>query len=547
MNNSIQFVVDLIIKHTKMAHFDSYLYDNGDTSFDLPYSFKISSINLGTPVSNGKITVNIDISGSMGEQIGSSSTSLSMIPPSLQRAMTTTRSSPPMPMSSTTNANMTIAAPPPMLRAVTCETGSSSHMETRGNTRLDIAKEAIIKLVQKLMGTGIILTLITFSDTAKIVYQGPINESIIPIVLSIQLEGGTNIGSGLELASTIPDSDIVLISDGKDTHNTDFTPYQNKITCIGIGKQDDDWDYATLTTLDKYNEPSSAETSSALRNRIMSLTLGLATSFAKAVDISLTGGELKSSANQKDGVIKIADWGNEQSIFGSIVPTSKSMTLHVSFIQNEDHYSEDYPLTVESIIHDKITYEQIKIYNEVTSMITTPDSVTDDERVSNMARMNSFLRLHRSNSFGILEPLRKSIRNEMRDKGAANICSLLRETSSALTRQVTQSSYLQSFDEEDELSTECVICYSATRKVVLRPCQHLCACVTCAQTLLQQKKQCPICRTDVKKVDIIDEIKDKCTCGNNPTRYIQDVVSKCITHCETCYPKDVRTIRVKFP
>ena len=211
---------------------------------------------------------------------------------------------------------------------------------------------------------------------------------------------------------------------------------------------------------------------------------------------------------------------------------------------------ENHSITVDTVLHNPVIYEQIKIYNEVTSMITNPDDVTDDDRVSNIARMDSFLKLHRSDSFGILEPLQKSIRSEMRDKGAGNICSLLRETSSALTRQVTQSCYMDTFEEdEEEINTDCAICFSETRKVILRPCQHLCACISCAQNLLQHKKQCPICRTDVKKIDIIDEIKDKCVVClvKAPTRYLQDVVSKCITHCETCYPKDQRTIRVKFP
>ena len=530
------------------TQFDYYLYDNGDSPFASPYSFKFSNKKLSSLSSDNKLTVVLDISGSMAMSMTGTSGSASNRPPVMLRAMTTT--SPPSPPSTPPSLPLPSSGPMPMLRAVTCGGGSSSYMTATGNTRLDIAKEAIIKLVYKLMDTNITLTIITFSDTAKIIYQGSINESIISIVSSIKIEGGTNIGSGLELASTLPDSDIVLLSDGEDTYSTNFTPYQNKITCIGIGKKDTDWDYTTLATLDKYSEPSSAETSSALRNRIMSLALGLATSFAKNVEISLIGGTLKSSANQEDGIIKIADWGDGQSIFGSIVPTSESMTLHVSFMKDGHHYSENHPITTDSIIHNKIIYEQIKIYNDVTSMITKPELATDDDRVSNMARMNSFLKLHRSDSFGILEPLQKSIRSEMRDKGAANICSLLRETSSALSRQVTQSSYLESFDEEEEgINTECVICYSETRKVVLRPCQHMCACISCAQTLLQQKKQCPICRTIVQKIDIIDEIKDKCVVCviKPPTRYLQDVVSKCITHCETCYPKDQRTIRVKFP
>jgi len=535
------------------TQFDSYLFDNGESSFASPYSFKLSNKKkLPSISSDNKLTILLDISGSMGMRMSSDSGSASIMPPVMLRAMTTM--SPPMPVQPppmplpVTPQRMSMP-PPQTLCAVTCGGISSSFMSTSSNTRLDIAKEAIIKLVQKLLSTNITLTLITFSDTAKIVYQGLINESIISIVSSIIIEGGTNIGSGLELASTIPDSDIVLLSDGEDTYSTNFTPYQNKITCIGIGKKNNDWDYDTLSSLDKYNKPSSAETSSALRNRIMSLALGLATSFAKNVQISLIGGTLKSSANQEDGIIKIADWGDGQSIFGSIIPSSRTMILRILFTKDDCQQLENHSITTGLTIHNKIIYEQIQIYNDVTSMITNPGSITDDDRVSNMARMNSFLNLHRSDSFGILEPLQKSIRSEMRDKGAANICSLLRETSSALTRQVTQSSYLESFDEDEEINTECVICYSETRKVVLRPCQHMCACISCAQTLLQQKKQCPICRTVVQKIDIIDEIKDNCIVCliKPPTRYLQDVVSKCITHCETCYPKDQRTIRVNFP
>ena len=280
------------------------LYDNGILPFDLPYSIKISNDKQGIFSGlNNKITIIIDISGSMGTEMASSTGYRSSMPPIIQRAMTTTSYMPLSPPSDSppiTPPRMPMSMPissPSMLRAVTCGGASSSYSSIGCTTRLDIAKEAVIKLINKLVGTSVTLTLITFSDSAKIVYQGLINDSIIPIVSSIHTAGGTNMGSGLELASSISDSDIILLSDGEDTHNTDFTPYQHNITCIGIGKKDNDWDFNTLSILDKYSEPSSAETSSALRNRIMSLSLGLATSFAKSVEISVAGGLFKSSAN----------------------------------------------------------------------------------------------------------------------------------------------------------------------------------------------------------------------------------------------------------
>lgn len=526
--------------------FECMLYDNEDKSFDLPYSLQISNIKQNNYEDlHNKLTIIIDISGSMNTPMTNSNDSKILLKSMTLSRPITTMDTPVMPMPVITPPSLVL--PPPMFRAVTC--GGDYYSTPLSNTRLDIAKEAVIKLVKKLMNTNITLTIITFSDTSKIIYQGPIHSSINDLVSSIQTEGSTNIGSALKLASSITDSDIILLSDGKDTHNTNFTPYQNKITCIGIGEKDNDWDNKTLSLLDKYGEPSSAKTSSALRNRIMSLTLDLATSIAKNVEISVIGGDLKSSANQEDMIIKIADWGDGQSIFGSIIPKSNQLVIQISYDKDGNTIIEKHPIMNESIIHNKIIYEQISIYNNVTSMITNPDETTDENRVLHIAKMDSFLKLHRTKSFGILEPLQKSIHLEMKDKGAKNICSLLRETSSALTRQVTQSSYLETFNEDDEVLTECVICYSETRKVVLRPCQHFCACITCSQVLLEQKKKCPICRADVMKVDIIDKTEDKCVvCNiNKPTRYIQDVVSKCISHCETCYPKEQRTIRVKFP
>jgi len=48
--------------------------------------------------------------------------------------------------------------------------------------------------------------------------------------------------------------------------------------------------------------------------------------------------------------------------------------------------------------------------------------------------------------------------------------------------------------EEEEDSTECVICMSDARDTMVLPCRHLCLCNPCAEVLRFQANKCPICR-----------------------------------------------------
>lgn len=50
-----------------------------------------------------------------------------------------------------------------------------------------------------------------------------------------------------------------------------------------------------------------------------------------------------------------------------------------------------------------------------------------------------------------------------------------------------------------ESEDDCIICFSASRCVVLRPCNHLCACGSCALQL----HQCPVCRALVADLLVV--------------------------------------------
>ena len=55
-------------------------------------------------------------------------------------------------------------------------------------------------------------------------------------------------------------------------------------------------------------------------------------------------------------------------------------------------------------------------------------------------------------------------------------------------------------DEQDDVlnldtdSSECVICLTDEKEVVVYPCRHMCMCITCAEALPSQNNKCPMCR-----------------------------------------------------
>ncbi|CEL94272.1 unnamed protein product [Vitrella brassicaformis CCMP3155] len=59
-------------------------------------------------------------------------------------------------------------------------------------------------------------------------------------------------------------------------------------------------------------------------------------------------------------------------------------------------------------------------------------------------------------------------------------------------RQQMRQEMQQSNQRTREEATDCQVCQERERSVVLRPCNHFCICLQCAQTM--QPRQCPLCR-----------------------------------------------------
>jgi Ca-activated chloride channel family protein len=120
-----------------------------------------------------------------------------------------------------------------------------------GHERIESLKEGLIQLVQKLSGDDII-SIILFDDNMQLLLPaqkiGNTKNSIVSLIKNIQPKGGTNMLEALKAgyeqvlkyynANTI--NAVVLLTDGFDSNPVDVLikaqePYNNKITCMGIG------------------------------------------------------------------------------------------------------------------------------------------------------------------------------------------------------------------------------------------------------------------------------------------------------------------------
>ena len=54
--------------------------------------------------------------------------------------------------------------------------------------------------------------------------------------------------------------------------------------------------------------------------------------------------------------------------------------------------------------------------------------------------------------------------------------------------------------DHDSSSLSCVVCLGAEREVILLPCGHVAVCADCADTLVSQGHQCPVCRANIDTV-----------------------------------------------
>ena len=66
-----------------------------------------------------------------------------------------------------------------------------------------------------------------------------------------------------------------------------------------------------------------------------------------------------------------------------------------------------------------------------------------------------------------------------------------------------QQDSFPSQDADNTAPNPCVICMTDAPRMIMRPCNHLCACQNCAARLNRQPLPCPICRRRVTKIERI--------------------------------------------
>mmetsp|Transcript_57883 Transcript_57883/g.136406 ORF Transcript_57883/g.136406 Transcript_57883/m.136406 type:complete len:120 (+) Transcript_57883:228-587(+) len=55
-------------------------------------------------------------------------------------------------------------------------------------------------------------------------------------------------------------------------------------------------------------------------------------------------------------------------------------------------------------------------------------------------------------------------------------------------------------DEADAQLSSCVVCRSYKRNTLFLPCKHLACCRSCADTVLDRRPQCPVCKQPITQV-----------------------------------------------
>ena len=57
-------------------------------------------------------------------------------------------------------------------------------------------------------------------------------------------------------------------------------------------------------------------------------------------------------------------------------------------------------------------------------------------------------------------------------------------------------------------NNECIVCMDRHIDACLVPCGHVALCTKCATSLMKKKKPCPICRADIKQIQVRSAAKD---------------------------------------
>lgn len=60
-------------------------------------------------------------------------------------------------------------------------------------------------------------------------------------------------------------------------------------------------------------------------------------------------------------------------------------------------------------------------------------------------------------------------------------------------------------EDEPDARRACVVCCEKSRRILLRPCNHVCMCAACARRLYETRRLevCPVCRASVSGVELV--------------------------------------------
>ena len=88
-------------------------------------------------------------------------------------------------------------------------------------------------------------------------------------------------------------------------------------------------------------------------------------------------------------------------------------------------------------------------------------------------------------------------------KAAGEICMKVKDERDAERQraddaQVERDAERQRADDAEE-RLECRVCQDAETTVCFLPCAHMCACAACADQIMADNRQCPICRTAIQR------------------------------------------------
>eukprot|EP01117_Protostelium_nocturnum_P009975 TRINITY_DN3553_c0_g3_i1.p1 TRINITY_DN3553_c0_g3~~TRINITY_DN3553_c0_g3_i1.p1 ORF type:complete len:603 (-),score=245.46 TRINITY_DN3553_c0_g3_i1:95-1903(-) len=127
------------------------------------------------------------------------------------------------------------------------------------------------------------------------------------------------------------------------------------------------------------------------------------------------------------------------------------------------------------------------------------DIVKDDTLSEELTLLDSFLDLEPKDKEEEKKVEKVEEKKEESPKRALESNEELENEDAAIEQSPKVARVEEEKEKEGKEDIECVVCLSEKKEVMISPCNHLCLCKGCSNNLKKSLKECPICRTKVKK------------------------------------------------